>query len=189
MRLFSPIPNSASLLCALVILAGTAMQASAQDTSAQDTSGGAAPSVPSALAISEFDPRADAAYGAFQRGYYLTAFELALERAKNGDAAAQTLIAEMYDKGLGIALDPKEATAWYGLAAESGNPDAQFAYAIKLIEGNHVKKDMAKARVYLQKAAEAGIIVANFNLAQMIVEASGGQSGFAEALPYYRKAA
>ena len=35
----------------------------------------------------------DDAYGAFQRGYYLTALALALPRAEKADPAAQTLIA------------------------------------------------------------------------------------------------
>lgn len=38
----------------------------------------------------------DLAFGAFQRGRYLTAFELALPRANLGDPAAQTLIAEVF---------------------------------------------------------------------------------------------
>ena len=52
-----------------------------------------------------FGPRLpkDDAYGAFQRGYYLTALSLALPRAEDGDTAAQTLIAEIYAKGLGVA--------------------------------------------------------------------------------------
>ena len=37
----------------------------------------------------------DYAYGAFQRGFFLTAFSLALERAKKGDAPAQTLLGEL----------------------------------------------------------------------------------------------
>src|ERR1051325_6879907 len=46
---------------------------------------------------------ADEAFGAFQRGYFLTALELALPRAEKGDAAAQTRIAELYGGGLGGA--------------------------------------------------------------------------------------
>ncbi len=37
----------------------------------------------------------DEPYGAFQRGLYKTAYNLALPRAEAGDAAAQTLIAEV----------------------------------------------------------------------------------------------
>jgi hypothetical protein len=41
----------------------------------------------------------DEAYGAYQRGLYVTALNMALERAQKGDAAAQTLVAEMMTKG------------------------------------------------------------------------------------------
>src|SRR5690606_39847070 len=47
----------------------------------------------------------DEAFGAYQRGYYLTALELALPRAENGDPYAQTLVAEIYANGLGVAED------------------------------------------------------------------------------------
>src|SRR5262245_49632997 len=46
--------------------------------------------------------RVDQAYGAFQRGYFLTALALALPRAEAADPAAQTLIAELYAQGLGV---------------------------------------------------------------------------------------
>ena len=48
---------------------------------------------------------ADAAYGAFQRGLYKTAYNLALTRAQNGDPAAQTLVAEILSRGLGVPLN------------------------------------------------------------------------------------
>lgn len=139
--------------------------------------------------LKSFDPRADDAYGAFQRGYYLTAMELALERAKTGDPAAQTLIAELYDKGLGIARDGKEAAAWYGLAAAKDYPEAQFAYAIKLLEGKDVKKDAAQARVLMEKAAKSGLVTAQFNLAQMIVAENRDETGLIKAFPMYLAAA
>ena len=139
--------------------------------------------------VSTFDPRADDAYGAFQRGYYLTAFKLALPRAEQGDPAAQTLIAELYDKGLGIPRDPKEAAAWYGIAAGKNYPEAQFAYAIKLLEGKDIDRDAGKARGLMEKAADAGLPTAQFNLAQMIVAEKTGDPGFKKAMPYYLGAA
>ena len=52
--------------------------------------------------------RRDDAYGAFQRGYYLTALSLALPRAEKADPAAQTLIAEIYAKaGRGAERRPR----------------------------------------------------------------------------------
>lgn len=72
----------------------------------------------------------DLAYGAFQRGYYLSAFKLALPRAESGEPAAQTLLAELYDRGLGVARDQKKAAIWYRFAAKTGNREAQLPMQI-----------------------------------------------------------
>ena len=84
---------------------------------------------------------ADPAYGAFQRGLYKTAYNLALVRAQNGDPAAQTLVAEILSRGLGVPLNQAEAAKWYALAAEQGIPESQFQYALMLLDGRYVKKD------------------------------------------------
>lgn len=131
----------------------------------------------------------DLAYGAFQRGNYLTAFQLALPRANLGDPAAQTLIAEMYERGLGVARNRQEAAEWYRIAANSGNREAQFAYAIKLIEGKHVERDMDLATELLKVAANSGHPQAQFNYAQRLLEIHPGHSGFVKAFPYIKKAA
>lgn len=131
----------------------------------------------------------DAAYGAFQRGLYLTAYNLALARARNGDAAAQTLVAEILSRGLGVPLNVAEAAKWYALAAERGVPEAQFQYALMLLDGRFVKKDEKQAYALMQAAAEAGNRLAQFNFAQLLVKEDAGESGFEKAVPYYERAA
>ena len=132
---------------------------------------------------------ADLAYGAFQRGYYLTALRLALPRAEAGDPAAQTLIAEIYWNGLGVAINRKEAAAWYKFAADAGDRSAQFAYANILLRGLLVDTDTKAGRELMQKAAESGNIQAQFNLAQIITASRPTWAGFKQALPWYQKAA
>ena len=51
----------------------------------------------------------DLAYGAFQRGFYLTAFNEATKRAQQNDPAAMTLLGELYAQGLGIGRDDSKA--------------------------------------------------------------------------------
>ena len=131
----------------------------------------------------------DLAFGAFQRGYYLSAFKLALPRAESGDPAAQTLIAELYDKGQGVALDRRKAASWYQFAAKAGNREAQFAYANILAKGKTVPLDKPGAFKYMQKAADAGHHKAQFNYAQMIINNRPNYKGFVIARPYYEKAA
>lgn len=135
------------------------------------------------------EPVADLAFGAFQRGRYLTAFQLALPRANAGDPAAQTLIAELYEKGLGVPRDVREATAWYGIAAKNGNIEAQFAYAVKLLEGKHVKPNPEEARVMMKNAADAGHASAAFNFGQLILKERPTSQGVREALGYFESSA
>ena len=131
----------------------------------------------------------DEAYGAYQRGMYVTALSKALERAQKGDAPAQTLVAEMMTKGLGIARDAKSATFWYGQAAERGDPAAMFEYALLLIKGREVAADKKKADDYMRRAAEAGNAAAQFNWAQILISDNPGEKGMQLALPFYEKSA
>ena len=132
---------------------------------------------------------ADAAYGAFQRGLYKTAYDLALVRAENGDPAAQVLVAEILSRGLGVRLDAAQAAKWYQAAAERGMPEAQFQYALMLLDGRFVEKDRKQAHALMQAAAEAGNRLALFNFAQLLVEEDGSDAGLARAVPYYERAA
>ncbi|KQS76688.1 enhanced entry protein [Rhizobium sp. Leaf384] len=145
--------------------------------------------LPALPAEKPFEGKADDAYGAFQRGYYLTAMELALPRAQLGDAAAQTLVAEIFSQGLGVPRKPKDAAFWYGQAAASGDPTAMFKYAILLMEGRDVPRDKARSEELMKKAAERGNPSAQFNYAQLLVADQPGQAGLKAALPFYEKSA
>ncbi len=135
------------------------------------------------------DPNADLAFGAYQRGYYLTALELALPRAETGDPAAQTLIAEIYWNGRGVARDRKKAAEWYRFAAQGGNREAQFRYANILLRGKLVTEDKLGGEELMRKAANAGHVQANFNLGQIITAKRPTWSAYKQALPFYTKAA
>jgi hypothetical protein len=110
----------------------------------------------------------DDAYGAFQRGLYKTALELAQERIKSGDAEAMALAAEILSRGLGVPRDAAEAARLYALAAEKGVLEARFQAALLMLDGKYLPKDEVKAKDYLNKAVESGHKLAAFNLAQLI---------------------
>ncbi|WP_152048050.1 tetratricopeptide repeat protein [Aureimonas psammosilenae] len=130
----------------------------------------------------------DRAYGALQRGYYLTARDIALPLAKLGDPIAQTLLGEIYSRGLGVPRSDPEAAHWYEAASKAGNADGQFRYALMLLDGSAGRTDSVAARGLMKSAADAGIALAQYNYGQMLIEASPN-SGFGEALPYFSKAA
>jgi len=150
------------------------------------------PSPTSGLGLPLIDTSIDAtkrAYGAYQRGFYLTAMDLALSRAQLGDPAAQTLVGELFSEGLGVSRNLKEAAFWYGQAAQGGDSSAQFKYAIMLLEGKYVERDAVKAREMMGKAADAGNAFAQFNHAQALLAEHPGALGIKRALPYFEKAA
>lgn len=171
--------------------AAPAPDASAPDTSTPDTStpDAAAPD-PGAVKRSRFGIRpADEAYGAFQRGYYITALNLATPLALDGDAAAQTLIAEIYSRGLGVRRDLATAVEWYEKAAEQKVPEASFQLAMILLDGGEEFGDRNRAATLMQAAADAGHSLAQFNFAQMLIDRDATPQGLELAVSYYEKAA
>lgn len=150
----------------------------------------AQPAAPARVDPSRFgEKRPDPAFGAFQRGLYITALNIGLPRAKEGDPAAQTLVAEIYARGLGVPQNEKEAAKWYAAAAEQGVAEAQFQYALILMDGRLAEPDEARALDLLQQAAKSGNRLAQFNLAQLLVRREPGPKGFAKATEHYRAAA
>ncbi|MDO6964960.1 tetratricopeptide repeat protein [Rhizobium alvei] len=129
------------------------------------------------------------AFGAYQRGFYKTALDLALPDAQKGDVASQTLVAELMMNGLGTRRNPTDASFWFEQAANGGDPNAQYRFALMLMEGKQVKRDMKRADELMRKAAEGGNKEAQFNLAQVLVAASPGEKGLLDALPWYEKSA
>jgi uncharacterized protein len=144
---------------------------------------GETPMLPSAAAEPESDaklneiapppPSADGpdlAYGAFQRGFYLTAFDLAIQRAEAGDVAAQTLIGLIYEGGYGVPQSYSDAFTWYQLAANSHDREAQFALGMMYLQGRGVDQDRAKAADLFEMSAKQGQIDAMYNLALLYLE-------------------
>jgi hypothetical protein len=123
------------------------------------------PPMPPGPGITGVDRSADYAYGAFQRGWYLTALSLATPRAEQGDTAAQTLLGVLYETGRGLPRDAEKAASWYSLAAEGGNAQAAMRYGLMLLNGLGVEQDEKKAGDMFEVAAKADIAEAIYNLA------------------------
>lgn len=171
-------------LLALVIAMAMAGPALAQD-GGQVTGPQASEVAPSRFGGREADP----AYGAYQRGLYITALKLALPRAEAGDKAAQTLVAEIYARGLGVRRDGQLAAKWYEAAAEQGVPEAQFQTALMLIDGEFLPRDRTRAYELMKAAADAGNPMAQFNFGQMMIDEAGNEADEREALAYFERAA
>jgi hypothetical protein len=124
-----------------------------------------------ALAQGAPEASADLAYGAYQRGLFLTAFKEAsvrLERRAD-DAPAMTLIGELYNQGLGLREDPVRAAEWFRLAAGHGDPHAHFALGMMRLRGRGLERSPEEARQHLETAAAKGHPAASYNLALLFL--------------------
>lgn len=129
----------------------------------------------------------DLAFGAYQRGLYVTAMQEAMKRlnANSNDASAMALVAELYRDGLAVKQDQDEANRWYRLAADRGDAQAQYALGLAYLEGRGVKADPKQARTWFEKAAAQNQPSALYNLA--VMELQGEIQDFRTAAELFRK--
>lgn len=65
--------------------------------------------------------------------------------AKDGHADSQYNLALMYERGIGVDKDEKEAITWYQKAAEQGNSNAQYNLAVLYENGRGCDVNFAQA--------------------------------------------
>src|SRR5215467_1369993 len=92
-------------------------------------------------------------YVAYDRANYATALKVWLPLAKEGDAAAQTNVGEIFEKGLGVSPDYGAAAEWYRRAAESGYSRAAITIGNLFEKGLGVPRDPTQALNWYRRAA------------------------------------
>jgi TPR repeat protein len=103
-----------------------------------------------------------------------------IDKAKNGDVAAQVRVATAFELGQGAPRDSALAQHWYQLAAEQGNAAAQNSIGNELRE----EKKYLEAMKWFRLAAEQGNAEAQNSLADELLAGKR----YAEALPWYERA-
>lgn len=131
----------------------------------------------------------DYAFGAFQRGWFLTAFSLAIDRAEAGDATAQTLLGVLLSRGLGVKQDLAAAADWYGLAAKAGDREALYALGQLYLDGEGVTQDFEKAAKLFREAADKNHAVAARELGYLLLAGKGVEKNAMLGAAYLRRAA
>ncbi|MDZ7823105.1 MAG: tetratricopeptide repeat protein [Ahrensia sp.] len=183
--------KNSALVLSIAVLTGTALAQSPTKMGEQDILKQPTAAEVQAPAPSRFGAAPpDEAFGAFQRGLYITARNLALPKAEAGDAAAQTLLAEIYSRGLGVPRDIDKAGKYYEAAARQGVPEAQFQYALMLLKRDPDNSTVKSQAIQLMRqAADAGNAEAQFNYAQLLLAAQPGSNGQIAAFTYFEKSA
>ncbi|MGQ0794297.1 MAG: caspase family protein [Deltaproteobacteria bacterium] len=101
-------------------------------------------------------------YVSYDRSDYKTSLRVWLEDAKKGDAAAQTYVGEIYEKGLGTAPDFALAAEWYKKAADQGYSRARINLGHLYEKGLGTAQDLSKALALYGEASDfdAPVVVA-----------------------------
>ena len=133
------------------------------------------------------------AFGAYQRGNFLYAL-LEAERRLDGnpkDTAAMTLIGEIYRDGAAVARNDSEASRWFRLAGNLGDPQAAYELGVMLVQGeNGVAKDPATAKAQFERAAAKNHPGALYNLGVMALQGMDGKTpDYNQAAQYFLRAA
>ena len=134
---------------------------------------------------------ADLAFGAYQRGFYSTAMMEAMKRVKRnpGDGPAMTLIAELYQQGLGVEPSKTEAARWFALAADAGDPQGMFELGVMRMKGDGMPADRDGAKDMFLKAAAQDQAGAQFYLGVMALQNNGIAPDYKTAATYFERSA
>lgn len=106
----------------------------------------------------------EAGFKAYQAGDYAAAFKEFSQAAAQGNTSALYGLGMMYNEGLGVRRNYKEAAAWHQKAAEQGHAYAQYSLGFMYDEGQGVRQDYKEAVAWYRKAAEQGDASAQNNL-------------------------
>jgi TPR repeat protein len=109
--------------------------------------------------------------------------------AEKGHVKAQYYLGWMYERGLGVAIDLREAARWYRLAAEQAEPFTQTRLGYFYERGLGVARDDRLAAQWYAKSAEAGEEQGQSHLGAMYRDGRGVARDFKEAEKWFSMAA
>lgn len=115
----------------------------------------------------------DAGIAAYQANNLPLAYKEFLTAAKEGHSDSQYNVALMYELGIGIDKNEKEAVNWYDKSASQGNSAAQFNLGVLYENGRGTQIDYSKANEWYRKASVQGDALAIGNLGMLYVRGQG----------------
>ena len=116
-------------------------------------------------------------------------FDPAHPQEMNERVEASFMLARIYERGLGVAKDPAQATIWYKKAADSGFVPALDMLGRGWLSGAGAARDPAKGTAYLKEAAEAGYVPAQYHLGTAYYTGDAGARDLKQAGAWFAQAA
>ena len=118
---------------------------------------------------------------AFNKGDYKTAVAYYKKAADLGDPYAQDILANLYERGIGVRKDPKKAYKLFMKASQNGFKMSNYNIGMMYYRGVYVKKDIQKAKAYL--AASELVPLSTFMLGKIYLS----EKEYKKAFGYFIK--
>lgn len=115
----------------------------------------------------------NAGLSAYEANNLPLAYQKFLLGAKDGHLNSQYNLALMYENGIGIKKNEKEALAWYTKASTAGNSAAQYNLGVLYENGRGTPVNFAKANQWYRKAALQNDGLAIGNLGMLYIRGDG----------------
>jgi hypothetical protein len=125
------------------------------------------------LVISSAFADFDKGIAAYQANNMPLAYKEFRAAAEEGHSDSQFNVGLMFEQGIGVEKDEKEAIVWYGKAAEQGNMLAQYNLAVLYENGRGTVVDFAQANEWYRKASAQGDPLAIGNLGMLYLRGQG----------------
>ncbi|MFT5729367.1 MAG: TPR repeat protein [Desulforhopalus sp.] len=117
----------------------------------------------------------DEGVAAYQSGDVPLAVKEFRASADEGHSDSQFNLGLMYEQGIGVGKDEKEAVIWYLKAAQQGNSNAQYNLAVLYENGRGCDVDFKEAHRWYREAVMKGDGLAVGNLGMLYLRGQGVQ--------------
>jgi TPR repeat protein len=125
----------------------------------------------------------------FVEGDYATALRELRSAADAGDPSAMNCLGVMFNEGIGVPVDHREAALYFLKGAEGGDHRAQFTLGCMYRDGIGVARNLHETIRWWKKAAQQGDSMAQYNLGLMYTQGEGVREDPLEARRWIEKAA
>jgi len=115
----------------------------------------------------------DEGVAAYQSGNVPLAVKEFRASADEGHSDSQFNLGLMYEQGIGVEKDQKEAVIWYLKAAQQGNSNAQYNLAVLYENGRGCDVNFQEAHKWYREAVMQGDGLAVGNLGMLYLRAQG----------------
>ena len=138
-------------------------------------------------ACADIEPAVDTSEN--NRAEYEATAKALRQSAEKGDVSAQFRLGQLYDEGVGVPQNSRQAKEWFEKAAKQGHVGAQINLGTLYLQGEGAPQSAQMALFWFEQAAGQGDALAFAKLGWMSEQGRGVVQDFIQAHKWYNLAA